>query len=247
MIELATPLETTQPAAPATGRAEVATLSARAAGHLLATAVLTTQFAYVYDHPGQALVFVSAGVGRLLGEQPAAADLTLAWFAGRLHPADAPAVAQAQALLADYLRARQQAPLPGFLFSLDYRLRHADGHYRRVLHECRLLARDPATGAIRRTLALFTDLTHHKLTTDVRVHCNQPDFAAFAARRPAAAPALTPREQQVLALVLRGFTSRQVAYHLRLSAGTVQAHRRNLLRKAATHSFHGLLAHVGPT
>ena len=231
----------------AAGLLEAVTLStAAAAEQQLAATLLTTKFVYVYDYLSQALVFVSAGVEQLLGERPAATALTLDWFARRLHPDDAPAVAQAQALVGEYLRTRTAALLPNFLFSLDYRLRHANGHYRRVLHECLLLEREPGPGAIRRTLSLFTDLTWHKLTHEVRFHVNQPDFAPFAARQQPAASRLSARERQVLALVLQGLTSRQIAYHLKLSEGTIKAHRRNLLRKAATHSFHELLSHLDP-
>lgn len=214
--------------------------------HLLATALLTTQFAYVYDHLAQELVFVSAGVEELLGECPAAAEVTTRWFAARLHPADASAVVRAQALVGEYLQAQAQAPLPDFLFSLDYRLRHADGTYRRVLHECVLFEREPGPGAIRRTLALFTDITHHKLTDEVRFHVNQPDFSAFAAQQPQDAATLTNREQQILALVLHGLTSRQIAYQLQLRESTVKAHRRNLLRKTGTKNLHALFRHLAP-
>ena len=212
---------------------------------VLATALLTAQFAYVYDHVARELVFVSAGLEPLLGECPAAAEVTMPWFVARVHPADAPAVAQAQALVAGYLHARGQALPPDFLFSLDYRLRHADGTYRRVLHECVLFEREPGSGTVRRTLALFTDITHHKLSQEVRYHVNQPDFPAFAARhRPHAPPALTIRQQQILALVLQGLTSRQIAHRLQLRESTVKAHWRNLLRKTGTHNLHDLFLHL---
>ena len=208
---------------------------------VLAAALLTTQFAYVYDHATQELAFVSAGLKQLLGESPAAAEVTTHWLAARVHPADAPVVAQAQALVAEYLRTHTRALLPPeFLFSLDYRLRHADGTYRRVLHESVLFEREPGPGAIRRTLALFTDITHHKLSQEVRCYVNQPDFPAYLAQQCPEAPPLTDRQQQILALVLQGLTSRQIAYRLHLRESTVKAHRRDLLRKTGTHNLHGL-------
>lgn len=213
---------------------------------MLASTLLTTQFAYVYDHVAQHLVFVSAGVTLLVGECPDVADLTPEWFRERLHPADAPTVLEAQTLVSQYLAARQSAPLPDFLFSIDYRLRHANGHYHRVLHEHLLLERAPGPGAVRQSLHLFTDITPHKLTHEVRCHVNQLDFAAFAAQQQLAFPTLSAREQQILGLVLRGLTSRQIAYHLNLCESSVKSHRRNIARKTATHSFHQLLAHIVP-
>lgn len=215
-------------------------------GERFAATLLATQFVYVYDHGAAALVFLSAGVQALLGERPHAQAVTEAWFQARLHPDDAPAVAQAQALVGRYLAEAGPAPLPHFRFSLDYRLRHADGHYRRVLHEHLLLERDPGTGTVGQSLHLFTDLTFHKFTREVRFHVNQPGFAVFAARQQATAPVLTRREQQILGLVLQGLTSRQIGYQLQLREHSIKSHRRNIARKTATHSFHRLLAHLLP-
>lgn len=213
---------------------------------VLATSLLTTQFAYVYDHEWKQSVFVSAGVMQLLGECPDATDLTPSWFRERVHPADASAVHGAQVLVGQYLAARQEAPLPDFLFSLDYRLRHANGCYRRVLHEHLLLERAPGPGAVRRSLHLFTDLTAHKLTHDVRCNVNQCDFAAFTTQQQPASPVLSSREQQILEMVLRGLTSRQIAYQLHLRESSVKSHRRNIARKTVTHGFNQRLAHVVP-
>jgi len=47
---------------------------------------------------------------------------------------------------------------------------------------------------------------------------------------------LTPREQQVLALVCLGYTNRQIAARLGLSAETVKTHVKYVLRKLAIHS-----------
>ena len=213
---------------------------------VLTISLLTTQFAYVYDHEWQQLVFVSAGMTQLLGDCPDATDLTLAWFRERVHTADVAAVHGAQVLVGQYLAARQGVPLPDFIFSLDYRLRHANGRYRRVLHEHLLLERAPGPGPVRQSLHLFTDLTAHKRTHDVRCHVNQRDFAAFAARQQPASPVLSAREQQILEMVLRGLTSRQIAYQLYLRESSVKAHRRNIARKTVTHGFYQRLAHVVP-
>jgi two-component system, LuxR family, response regulator FixJ len=42
---------------------------------------------------------------------------------------------------------------------------------------------------------------------------------------------LTPREQQVMKLLVKGATSKEIAYDLKLSVRTVEAHRRAVLRK----------------
>ena len=45
------------------------------------------------------------------------------------------------------------------------------------------------------------------------------------------APALTPRQQQILKLVVDGYTSREIAEQLKISMQTVEVHRFNLMRR----------------
>lgn len=47
---------------------------------------------------------------------------------------------------------------------------------------------------------------------------------------------LTPREIQILKLVVSGLTNKQVAAHLKLSVRTVEAHRENMMRKLNAHN-----------
>ena len=47
----------------------------------------------------------------------------------------------------------------------------------------------------------------------------------------AATTGLTAREQEVLALVRRGLSNKEIALHMRISFGTVRAHLRNIFRK----------------
>lgn len=51
---------------------------------------------------------------------------------------------------------------------------------------------------------------------------------------------LTERERQVLILVAEGYTSRDMARLLRLSARTVESHREHLARKLGIHTVAGL-------
>ena len=51
-----------------------------------------------------------------------------------------------------------------------------------------------------------------------------------------AAPALTERETEVLRLVAKGLTARQIGERLRLSHRTVESHVQNTLRKLQLHN-----------
>jgi DNA-binding CsgD family transcriptional regulator len=59
---------------------------------------------------------------------------------------------------------------------------------------------------------------------------------ATKSRRGLPAPALTPRELEVLRLLVRGNTNRQIASLLGLSPRTVESHRANLMGKLGLES-----------
>lgn len=50
------------------------------------------------------------------------------------------------------------------------------------------------------------------------------------------APAISPRELQVLALVAGGLTTKGIAFHLGVSPNTINYHLANLYRKLRVHS-----------
>jgi FixJ family two-component response regulator len=56
---------------------------------------------------------------------------------------------------------------------------------------------------------------------------------AFAARY----ATLTPREREVLALLVRGLLNKQVAFELGIAEYTVQIHRGHIMRKMEADSF----------
>lgn len=63
--------------------------------------------------------------------------------------------------------------------------------------------------------------------------------AALRAQRESRSP-LTPREQEVLALVEKGFKNREIAQHLGIRAGTVKIHLKHIFEKTGVHGRYGL-------
>ncbi len=52
---------------------------------------------------------------------------------------------------------------------------------------------------------------------------------------------LTPRERQVLQLIVRGYNNRQIAEQLHISIKTVETHRGNMMKKLDVHDRAGLV------
>ena len=55
---------------------------------------------------------------------------------------------------------------------------------------------------------------------------------------------LSPREQEVVLLVVRGLTNKEVARELGLSDGTVKAHLHNIFQKLGTTRRYNLISQV---
>jgi len=60
----------------------------------------------------------------------------------------------------------------------------------------------------------------------------------------AAAPALTPRELEVLQLIVNGRSNREIAQALGLSANTVAVHRANLMQTLGIHNTADLVVYA---
>ncbi len=68
----------------------------------------------------------------------------------------------------------------------------------------------------------------------VRALLSEPDKPAPA--QPETSETLTPRETEVLRLIVEGYTNRQIGEALNISVRTVEGHRANILAKLGLHS-----------
>jgi len=85
--------------------------------------------------------------------------------------------------------------------------------------------------------AIFTPVMAAKLAAEFAAMARQRN--AFTSRLPTEAPddpRLTDREREVLDLVARGLTNKEIAVVLSISENTVRAHLRNILDKLHVHN-----------
>jgi FixJ family two-component response regulator len=90
--------------------------------------------------------------------------------------------------------------------------------------------REALTAAIRSALALNRETRRQ-----------QAEIADLRARL----SLLTPREREVLSLIVSGYLNKQVAAALRITEVTVQIHRGRIMRKMAASSFAELVRVCG--
>lgn len=204
--------------------------------------LLRTQFLLLYNVPELEIRYCSPGVETLLGCPPE--EFSFEWLYARVHPDDAMLVAEATALSARFADHMRQA-MEGHVFTMDYRLLHCNGRWVRVLRQNFIVDFNEHGQAVL-CGSIYTDITQHKLTNDVRFLFSHPDFASWVRQvvQPAKDATLSSREREILTLLLRGYSSPQIAVHLHLSLHTVSTHRRNINRKMGTRDLSHLLSHL---
>jgi DNA-binding CsgD family transcriptional regulator len=164
----------------------------------------------------------------------------------RAHPTDLPKVLQ-------FMEASHRPAATWFedpdagTFQCIYRFKHANGTWRWVTQQLLVLSLTKA-GLLDKVLMTFYDCTtqqkklseQHLATLAVKrtnsklldaVLATQQKLETRDAGMAAAAHLLTTREKEVLQLVAKGFSSKQIAHELSISKYTVETHRKNLLQK----------------
>lgn len=125
--------------------------------------------------------------------------------------------------------------------SYCFRMRIADGSYHLFHHQAIHLSKDDE-GRLTTALNIHTDIHHITQTNNHIVlvagigkrsdYC-QMDLSAEDTNL--SIPKLSKREMEVLALIAKGLSSKQIGDRLFIAQETVRMHRKNLLRKTGTN------------
>tara|TARA_R110001606_G_scaffold367633_1_gene523183 strand:+ start:317 stop:1057 length:741 start_codon:yes stop_codon:yes gene_type:complete len=126
---------------------------------------------------------------------------------------------------------------------LSFRFLKKDGNYCKILRQSSAFERD-VKGRMVSNFSLLTDISF--LETSDRVEwnfqANELDLKAFKkVIYKLYKDFFTKREKEVIMLMNKEWTSEQIANKLYLSKHTVQTHRKNILRKAKSHSINDVL------
>lgn len=149
------------------------------------------------------------------------------------------------ALLENSVSAHMRGDTP--IFQSEHRLRHKDGHWVWVLSSGKIVERNPGGDPIR-LVGTTQDISSQKrmaqegLTLLQKFEALIKDVTraqksgADEMTSPKATEPLSRRQQEILTLIARGYTSLQIAQQLGIAKDTVATHRRELLRKLNLHS-----------
>lgn len=127
----------------------------------------------------------------------------------------------------------------------DYRLQTKDGTYLRVLQQTYVY--EMRNGLVKKTLVIYTDISHIKRTERPALHIigwdGEPSYYNISQSTDnfQSKIHITKRELEIVKLIDMGNSSRIIAEMLQISYYTVLNHRKNVLKKTATHSTPAML------
>lgn len=196
-------------------------------GETVGVSFLSKNFTKIFGYPGQA--FANEGIDFILS---------------RIHPDDLSSFLQFIETVhvppACWFENRNEA-----CFEISFRIRHLKGHWIWIREKIIALSLT-AEGFLDRAFLSFDDITQwQKKKEEEKIesltHKKSKLAEAWAKYKKIQeeknslttcnSKVLTEREKQVLELVSKGYSSKQIAHHLFISRHTVESHRKHLLRK----------------
>lgn len=197
---------------------------------------------YIFNLASAQIEFVSDSVKNVLQVlQPE--DFTLDYVLNHIHPDDIKIVLEFEQTGGNFYNQLPAEKIFQYKVSYDYRMAKTNGQYIRILQQVVPIQGD-GEGGILRTLCMHTDISHLKKDLVMSISMlgleGEPSYYNIHTVNPQAhrsASLFTKAERQILALLLEGKTSQQIADTLCISKLTVNTHRRNMLQKTGASSI----------
>ena len=195
-----------------------------------------TYYYYVFNIFQADFELVSPGVTSVLGYDPEEIDIHL--FLEILHPDDKPYFLEFERRITEFFKALPYEKIQNYKMQYDFRMRTKDNRYIRLLHQAVQIDFDESN--FYRTLDIDTDITHIKPDG---IPCfsiigleGEPSYYNIDITKTNALARsydlFTRKEREILKLIIENNNSREIAEKLFISPHTVNAHRKNILRKA---------------
>lgn len=199
---------------------------------------------YIFNLNTVSFEFVDNKMTKVLGYSEE--EFSTALFLSNIHPEDVPYFLNFEHTVTEFLSNLPPEKVIKYKMSYDYRVRHAAGHYVRILQQVTTIQSDE-TGAVIRTLGVHTNITELKRDGLPKLSFigleGEPSFHDVKSNQVFLneKSLLTKREKEILRLIVAGKSSDMIAAHLYISSHTVKAHRRNIHSKTKTSSVADLV------
>lgn len=156
-----------------------------------------------------------------------------------VHPEDRPElIEKVQQRQAQFLRTLPRGDYGKYRFSYTYRLKRADGVYVQMLKQSSVVQADE-DGNPALLLGIGTDITHLKKDNSISLSIARLDQGCIETPGAGAGRdcVVSPRELEVLSLIVEGKSTSDIAETLKISSFTVKNHRRNMLEKTGAKNM----------
>ena len=177
---------------------------------------------------------VSLQIENVLGYSKS--EFTVPLFMDILHPDDRPYFLSFETKTAEFLQLLPIEKIMKYKVRYDFRIKKKNGDYIRVLHQVIIFEHDDEGGIIR-SLGVHTDITHLKRDGKPVLSLigidGEPSYLDIDIKNKEikSKEILTPKEKDVLRLLIEGKLSKEVSGLLNISKQTVDRHRKNMLQK----------------
>lgn len=215
-----------------------------------------TSYFYIMNVHNLELDYISSEVELITGLNPQ--DVTIEKLLGTALPNELEWVRKKELVVKDFFgRFLPKERITDYKLVYTYKMKDQNNKKRIILHQAIPLS-ITKNGVIKHVLSIHTDISHltTKSTPTIsfidlegrRSYYNLPSFEEhFNPDLANAEPntvfhELTEREQEILTLVAKGFSAKQIADNLNLSEHTVKTHRKNILKKCRCNNTAELVA-----
>ena len=215
-----------------------------------------TSYFYIMNVHNLELDYISSEVELITGLEPQ--NVTIEKLLKTALPKELEWVKKKELVVKDfYGRFLPKKKITEYKLVYSYRMKDQNNKKRVILHQAIPLSTTD-NGIIKHVLSIHTDITHltNKSTTTISFidlegrnsYYNVPTLAEhFNPQLSNSGPnavfrELTEREQEILNLVAKGLSAKQIAGNLNLSEHTVKTHRKNILKKSKCNNTAELVA-----
>ncbi|MFD0701280.1 LuxR C-terminal-related transcriptional regulator [Myroides pelagicus] len=188
---------------------------------------------FIFNNVDNSIEFINSAFFTITGYPKQ--EIDVAFFLGLVHPDDLDYFFQKELQGQEFTNALRHNELYKYIFKYSYRIRKADGSYILILQEYNAIELTKE-GYWNKSLVLHTiqDITQPLcLETDYRIFDKEKGEYLDLINK----YNLTSREQEIIQLIKKGLTSKEISNTLYLSPSTIQTHRKNILNKTNSRSF----------
>ncbi len=206
---------------------------------------------YILDYRTREYLYISKSAKSVLGhDSETFMKKGQEWSVNELlHPDDIRTInEQVFPFFLDNVRSMSDEDAEQSRFSISYRIKSPAGRYISVLQQYVILERDMLNNPLL-TLGVISDISNHK--TDSKIvfsisRKNQYDgySTVLNSSFPTTPMVISPRELEVLHLLVQGLNSDEIGAKLHISSNTVKIHRQSLLQKSECRNTVELINHA---